>query len=406
MTTILTGQVGLQTISAVATRKRDVALKIALLDPKQAPLVLLSQVGMDPRNVADVSKAKLAKTVSVDPKIEWLEDVLDPSIDNINLAAGYGAGDVSILVNNANYFQTGCYVYVKRTGEIMYVSAGGTNPTDALTVARGALGTTAAALNDKDEIIKLSEGNTEGDTPPTAKATLKSLQYNYLQTFRTPLSMTDIIKNTAMLGEERDYPYQVEKHGTEHSVKIERGMLYGMRYAGTATSAFDSSTQQVLFTNGLVNMLTSNVYDAGGTITEEAFNKNISEPAFTNGRGSNYRILLTSDRFNTVICTWGNNKIRLHVGEDKLGFTINSYMTPQGTVYIIPHHLITGTQGVAGILIDPAKAKYRYLQNMDTRFKQDTVKKGQMGTIDEYQTVAGLQYNNQETGALVKNVQN
>lgn len=395
-TTLVSGQIGIKAISAVATQKRDVGLGIALLDPKVAPLVLMSQVGMDVRNIADVAKARLAKTSAIDPKIEWIEDVLQPTVDAVNLAAGYTSGDTSIAVDNGEYFPTNCYAYVSRTGEIMKVTTGGSSP---LTVSRAALGTTAAALLDNDELIILDALNLDGSTPPTASSTQKVLNYNYLEIVRTPVDMTETTQNTAMLGEERDWDYQKRKKGIEHAVKIERKFLY----SGRAYSA--SGAQAVWSTGGLATMITTNAYDAGGTLTEKQFNNNVAGAVFKNGRGSNYRVLLASERLNSVICDWGQNKVRLNVGENKLGFVINQYVTPSGIVYIVPHHLIGGLNGgVCGIMIDPEKIKYRYLQNMDTSFRDDVVKDGRLGKVSEYVSQVGLEIRNQETCALIKNV--
>lgn len=397
MVTIITGQNGLKSITSVATQKRDVGLKVALLDPAAAPLVLLTQMGTDPRRIADVAKAKLAKKETVDPKFEWIEDVLTPQEDAINCAAGYTAAETSIAVDNGEYFPTYCYVYVKRTGEIMYVSTGGSSP---LTVTRGALSTTAAALQDNDELIMLPASLEEGSTPPTARTTLKSIAYNYAELIRTPVSMSKTMQNTAMLAEERDWDYQKSKAGIEHSKTIERKFLFSSR------SVSDTGTLRKWTMNGLTSMITSNVVDAGGTMTSKEFDRLVCEPAFSNGRGSSYRILLASDRLNSVISDWGNQKLRTNIGDKSLGMVVNEYVSPHGVVYVIPHHLLGGSQGVCGILLDPEKAKYRYLQNMDTTWLEDVIKDGRSGKISEYECQVGLEYRNQETAVLLKNVVN
>jgi len=397
MATIITGAIGEKDLYSVASAKRDVGLGIALLDPKVAPLVLLSQTGMDARNVADVQKASLAKKVTIDPKVEWLEDQLVPSEDAINKAAGYAAGDLTLAVDNGTYFYANCYGYVKRTGEIFTVSSVSTND---LTVTRGSLGTTAAALVDNDEIIILDIANEEGAAVPTARSTLKDLAYNYTEIIRTPISMTRTTMNTAMLGEERDWDYQKKTQGIRHAEKIEHKFLYG----GRSLSRTGTETKRTM--GGLVNTITTNVYNAGGTLTENNFNVNVVEPAFKRGRGSAYRVLLASPRLNSVICNWGNNKVQTNVGGNKLGMVINQYISPHGIIYLIPHHLISGTVGLAGILIDPEKITYRFLQNSDTMLKNDVVKSGVDGQTDEYLSEVTIQAKNESLHALVKNVQN
>lgn len=394
-TTIVSGAIGIYAVSNVATQKRDVGLGIALLDPSQTPLVLLSQTGTDHRNVADPGKAKLAKLKATDPKIEWIEDVLQPAEDTANGAVAIDG--TTITVTNG-YPPTSSYLYNKRTGEIILVATGST--TSLTSCTRAALSTTAAAINDGDEFVILDPISYENDATPTAYSTRKVLAYNYLETIRTPLSMGEITQNTSMLGEERDWNYQKRKRGIDHAVKIERKFLFGGR------SITSSGSQDGWTTGGLANMITTNVFDAGGTMTEKQFNLNVGEAVFKYGRGGNDRIILASDRLNSIMCGWGNDKLKLHVGDQALGIVINRYISPSGTFYVIPHHLITGTQGISGIVIDPSKIKYRYLQNMDTQFRDDTIKDGRLGKISEYVSVVGLEIRNQETCGIIKNALN
>lgn len=401
MPTIVSGELGIKAASAVATAKRDVGLGVALLNPSVGPLVLLSQIGNDPRNVADTGKAKLQKRVSGDMKIEWVEDVLQPSTDSINLSAGYTSSDTGLAVTSG-YAQTYQYLYVNRTGEIMYVSAGG--GTTSITVTRGALGTTAAALLNGDDLTVLDATNYDGAVPPTALNTAKSLQYNYLEPIRTTVDMTRIMQNTKYFGEEKDWEYQKKKKAIEHVVKMERKFMFSARsYADTG----NGSTQRLWTTGGLTQMITTNVINCGGTLTEKSFDINVSEPVYKDGIGSsNERILLASDRLITVMTQWGKDKMKFNVGDMKLGMMVHSYASPHGTFYVIPHRLIRGTQGVAGIVIDPGNIKYRYLQNMDTEFLDDVIKDGRQAKVSEWSTVAGLEIRNQETMALIYNVQN
>jgi hypothetical protein len=396
MPSIITGQIGEADLHSVMTFKRDVGLGIALLDPKSAPLVLLSQTGMDPRNIADASKASLAKLASVDPKIEWIEDQLVPTDDAINNEAGYLSTDTLLVVDNGPYFYANCYGYVKRTGEIFSVTSVSTN---TLTVSRGALSTTAAALLDNDEIVILDLANEEGAAVPTARSTLKDLAYNYCEIVRTPVSMTETTKNTAMLGEERDWEFQKRKAGIAHAEKIEKKFLYGAR----SISRTGTETKRTM--GGLTSFITTNVYNAGGSLTEDNFNLYVCEPVFKRGRGSSYRVLLASQRLNSVICGWGNNKVRTNVGASKLGFVVNEYVSPHGLIYVIPHHLISGTQGLSGIMIDPEKLRYRYLQNRDTQWKDDVVKTGVDGTTSEYLSEVSLEIRNESCHGLINDVQ-
>ena len=399
MTTIISGQIGWKDLYAVSTDKRDVGLGVALLDPSQAPLVLLTQTGMDARKLgAPTEKVKLNKAVTGNPKVEWVEDELVPMQDAVNSTAGYSAAVTSIAVDNGPYFYTGCYGYVKRTGEIFLVTTVATNQLSV--IVRGAIGTTAAALLDNDEIIILDIAHEEGATIPTARSTRKSLQYNYTEITRTVINMTRTTQKTNMLGEERDMPYQIRKNGIEHAIKLENKFLWGSR------SISYSGTEAKRTMNGLAHIITTNVFDSGGTLTQTDFDREVLEECFKKGRGSSYRLVLCSQRMNSVICGWGKDLVRLNVSDRKFGFVVNEYVSPSGVVYIIPHHLITGTTGISAFVLDPEKIKYRYLTDSDTMLEKDVVKAGTDGTQHQYLSEVTLEVRNEQCHAIVKNVEN
>jgi hypothetical protein len=366
--------------------KRDVATRIYLQDPTAAPFTaLLSQ---------------LAKRKATSSKIEWYSDVLNPSWDAINNAAGYAAGDTSIVVDNGAYFNVYDLVKVPRTGEVLLVTAVSTN---TLTVVRGYGTTSAAALVDNDPLLLLGPAMEDGlTTAPTAKSTQQVLVTNQLQEFTLSVEITKRLANSDVYGE-ADRAYQRRKKAIEVSRMIERAFLFGEPLDDSG--AKDSSLSKHRHTTGgLLYYLTSNVTDIAGAMSETAFEEALRQ-VFTHG--SNSRMMLASPLVNSVISTWARGKLQTNPEDQVYGVSVARYISPHGTVKIVEEKMLEGdVYGGYAILLDLKEGDifYRYLQNCDMTLKTDIHNKQSHSLLDEYTGILGLQVGNESLHGIIKGI--
>lgn len=360
--------------------KIDMSEKIALLQPSAAPLITF------------LKRAKGNSVAASNPKFSWLEDDLAARWDTVNQANEASVG-TSVTVSNGDYFSVGDIVKVPRTGEVMLVTAIATN---ALTVTRGYGVTTAALLNNGDDVVIIGNVNEEGSGTRDIKTTSEIEVFNYTQIFKTPFGVTNTQNATAMYGG-NDLAYQQKKKGIEHSVDMARAFYFGEKKLDTSGSKPKRST------GGLLSFLSANNYDAGGALTQSEFDNNISEVVFKHG--SKEKLLLASPRLLSVINGWALGKLEVRQGEKTFGLAVTRYVTPHGTFQIVSEPLFEGTvYGGYGVVIDPENVKYRALKGRDTKLETNIQNNDEDQRKDQYLTEAGLEVRLPKTHAVITGV--
>ncbi len=368
-------------------RRVDMSEKIALLEPSAAPFTILLR--------------RLSKTAANNPKFQWLEDELAPKADAINAVGGYLAGDVALVVDNAAYFTQYDLVQVRRTREVMLVTAV-TVATNTLTVIRAWGETVAAALVDNDPLLIIGSAAEEmaGARPVNQRVT--TTQYNYTQIFRTALEVSRTLNQSALYGGKERARLRAKK-GIEHNIDLERAFLFGERKEDLTGTAPRRSTR------GIVRFLeadASNVHDAAGNLTEPLMEQ-YCETLFAHGNKT--KLLLASRALVSRINSWGREKLHVVQSDNPkdrfYGLSISTYVTAHGVLKIVPHDLLEGTDyGEMGVILDMEFLKYRPLNGSDTTLRTNIQAPDIDGFRDEYLTEAGLELKLAKCHGLIKNI--
>jgi hypothetical protein len=357
--------------------------KLYLLDANKAPLTALT--------------AKTRKRPTKNPKFSWFEDVYGQYIDAINYSTGYADSDTSMAVDNASYFTVNDVVKNARTAEVMRVTAVGTSD---VAFERGVGETSAAAVNDDDPLWIIGSAAMEGDDSEEMNSTNAAEVYNYCQIFRTPFEVTDTENNTD-LWTGRDLETQKGKKAIEHAQKIERAFFFGERAIDT------NGAHPRRYTRGLQKFITTNVTDAGGTLTEAEFE------TFLRGTfryGSRTKYLFASRLTVSAISSWAQGKLQMFPSDKAYGIAITRYISPHGEVRIIPHDMLEGTAGLQtgysgwNFLIDMDNVMYRPQQGLDTRMKMNIQAPDEELIKGEYRTHVGLQLIQEKTHGILYDV--
>lgn len=377
----ITGARGTGNISQ-SQRKVDMAEKILLLDPDAAPLTVLTR--------------QLSKKAAHNPEYSWMEDDLEPRWDAVNNAAGYANNATSIVVDNGAYFAQHFMVHVTRTGENMRVTAVTGN---TLTVVRG-VGSTAAALNDNDELLVTGVAQPEGDTSRPARSANPTKVTNYTQIVRTPVEATETHRHSDTVTTPNDWAYQLNKAGIEHKKDIEYAALFG-RPSEDLTGSQPRRT-----TGGVFHFATQNVTDAGGAFTEaELFSA--LRPAFR--YGSKKKVGLASMLAVDVMNGFPRGKLQTEQSDDTYGVRVFTYISPHGILRLVSHPLLEGSKyGGYIAILDMDQLAWRFLRNeegsRDTFLRPNIQAPDADTRKDEYLTEAGLQFGQAKTHALVSGI--
>lgn len=361
---------------------RDVSKKIALLQPDDAPLLAFVN-GLDNKKEA------------LNPKFEWFEDEMKPNVvtctgtngtsTTINLTTGQG---VRVRVDD---------ILITSTGESIVVTA---ISTDALTVTRSAGAIAAASLVDLEQLIIAGNAASEGASNPTFKYTAKSPKYNYIQIFRDTIELTETQASSESYGGD-DRVYQRKIRGMEHKRGIEEAFLFGDAFEDT------SGSQAKRGTGGLLTMITTNVTDCGGVLTEgslETFCRSLFRYSPT--EASKTKLLLASPILISALNFFNKTKLEVSQSEKTFGTRLATYRSGHGDLKVARHWLLADFTEFTkyGFAIDPMNLIYRYLSGHDTKLHIGIQNKTDEKFIDEYRTHAGLQLMQERTHAVLKGI--
>jgi hypothetical protein len=334
------------------TQKPDWDSKIYALDPPGSPgLKILSD--------------RSAKKNTISYEFNWVSDVPVPYV--FSSAAGASDADTTLTIDaNAEAVQVGDLLKVPSTGEVVKVTAVNTG-TGALTIERGALGTTAAAIPAGSSVMNVRAAIPEGSKAPESLMTVREKVTNYTQIFRTSAYMSrtlDEMSHYDTGGPGGEWAYQIRKSGEAHARAIEEAFLHGV------PSEDISGAKPVRTTGGLDHFLTQNALTpAGGTLTESDFIGWL-EGAFrySVNPGKTNKVLLASGEIMATISSWGLEKLRHNDRtSDKHGFVVMDYVSPFGTVNLVRHVLLEGPYAGKGYLLDMDAIYMRSLHSTELR---------------------------------------
>lgn len=359
-------------------RDIDVSPLISDLIPDDAPFTVI------------LNKARKRATDTAE--FVWFEQQPGSWATQINNAAGYTATDTNLVVDDAAVFASKDVVKVLRTGEVMFVTAVNT-AANTITVVRGYGVTTAADLQNDDWLLRIGNAMEESSSAPSAKLRQPSKKRNYTQIFRTPFdaSMTATVEKLKTRGSERDRLRKLKL--LEHRMDIERALLFG--------EPKEDAANMRRMTGGLFYFITTNVYDAGGTLTETEFDQ-FAEMAFAYGRRIKY--LISSPRVLTVINAFAENRLKTEVSEDTYGLRLARYITAHGDFILVPSRALEKDYAYTAVAVDLDNIYYRPLDGRDTTLRANIQANDVDGWMDEYLTEAGLEVRLEQTHAILRNV--
>lgn len=367
----------------------DIADKIALLDPNENPMTLLSK--------------RIGKRVAKQPKVSWLEDVLQPEIDAVNYSTGYASDATGIVVDNSAYFAVGDIVQVFDSYELMKVTSVGTN---YIGVVRNYPGVGASvtgyntALVDNDWLIRMGNANEEGATAPTARSTKETQVDNYTQIFRDPFELTETELNSLMHADQ-DLPYQIRKRGIEHMRAIEYATWFGIPSAATGSGGKPARTMGGIWYYMKENASAARVV-SNATPSKAEFLAWIRD-GFR--YGSRNKVLFACPILMSAFEAWGIADLQTRPSDGTYGINITRWVSPHGNIAIVNHKMLEGpnpgTVGGWAFLLDMEKIRYVALRNRDTKLLTGRQANDQDSYEAEYLTECSLEFKNPECHSVL-----
>jgi hypothetical protein len=369
----------------------DIADGIALLDPNENPFTLMTR--------------KVGKRVAKQPKVSWLEDELQPEVDQVSVATN--SVQKSIEVKNTTYFAIGDLVQVYDSYEVMYVQS---VTATAIVVSRNYPNVGASSTGIKtdleadDYLTILGNANEEGAAAPAAKHTVEVQVDNYTQIIRTPFELTETELNSLMHGEQ-DLPYETHKKAIEHARKIEYNAIWGLpSAAGVGSASKAMRTMGGLWWYLKENAATGNLANQS-ELTEDEFLAWIRN-CFRYGSGR--KVMFSCPLILSAIEKWGLAKLQTRSSDSTYGINISRWISPHGEIAIVNHKMLEGpavaTAGGWAFLLDMSKVKYVHLRNRDTKLKTNIQEPSEDRYEAEYLSEVSLQIKNPNCHGAIYNV--
>ena len=373
-----------QSITNENTLVRMVGDDIILLEPNVTPLITM------------MTKMAGKKKPCYSPRIEWYEDdyvarwgqVDSTTVSTTGTTVGVVDGTLFVV---GDLFVIPNVVTSSTPPEQVRITAITSN---SLTVVRGS---NALAIPASAALCITGSAAEEGGAVPTAKSTTKVSKITYTQITRTSMSTSKTQAATRQYGAPNgDRKNEQTKKLAEHKIKMNRQALWGASSEGLTAgpSGFPIRT-----TPGINSIISTNVTDAGGTLTQKLF-ETFSRSAFR--YGSDQKLLLAAPIIISAINDWTKGYLKVGTMETVLGVKVNRVQTGHGVWLLardwMQENGIAGKNGFAGYAysIDIDECSYFYLSengiNRDTQLLEDVSQTGADSFVDEYLTEGAFKF--------------
>lgn len=382
-------------------------------NPKRFDMPFISFLGMNGRKyeivgdaaggTLNISGKALSKRQVENAQFRVFTDTVMENATTVNNSGGYNSSAVSIVVTDGTQFTAFDILYVPRTGERMMVSAVSSN---TLTVTRG-WGSTAAAVNDGENVVRLSSAYPVNALSGTPKSTQVQEDYNFTQIFRTSTSIGRTDKDSRLnYSSGSDWERLKPETAVEHLRSQDRALWHGVR---NETAAVDSSGARQRTTGGFFQFVTTNVMDltaAGGILTQQVMDA-FAEQVFA--YGSNEKFAFCSPRVLSRINGLASGLIRMSTSESMYGLNLTTYETSHGVLRLVrtPHFGDPGFANQFGgtmAVVDATQVKYAYLKNGENEWHENIQENDRDGVKGEWIGELGLHLANEKTHGILQGV--
>lgn len=314
--------------------------------------------------------------------VKHLEDDVIPDYDQANGAITSGT---ALVVDNPTFHRVGDLLKVVSTGETIRVTAINVG-TSTLTISRSWGATATANIADNAYLLRLGAAEAEGDLSPVAKSTVTVTKTNFTQILRTPVHLTKTLDNIALYGGP-ERTRQRAKAGAEHARRWEQILLHGEKNEDTT-----SGDTPIRSAGGIDEHISTNVLATSGVLTESQLIDFVGDCMRYSVRGGKRRKgLLASRELISTISSWGNHKLVTNSGASQTyGIEVSTYVSPHGTLDIIPHPLLEVGYAGYGYIVDWDGVWYRPARRtfLDTNIQQP----GEDAFKDEYFTEGSFSF--------------
>ena len=310
--------------SIIGERAGDFASAILQIAPTGTALLLALTSGM-------------GKSGASDTVFNWFEDVHQPG----RSAATGGTTTTTVGVDDGSRYVPNQILLVEDTGEyIMVTAVSGNN----LTVIRGMGGTSVVSITNTMHLQLIGNAHEEASLLPTAITQQGNLRTNYTQIFRNGWAVSGSAKAvTYRTGNKVAYNKQM--CAMYHAEDMERAMMWGVKDVRTINGKPFRMTDGIKsqMTQYGATVLAANTGSTAGNLSQADFSNFVRQIFAKNVKGQpNERIAFCGDIVLQTLnrMTFLDGNYQIFQGEQKLGITVTTIVTPFGSLKLMTHPLM------------------------------------------------------------------
>jgi hypothetical protein len=329
-----------------------------------------------------------------DPKYNNFRDELPDRV--LTVAAGgalIGATSIPLADNDeVNFAVTNVLLLNTRTNEIVRATASPTTTPGsmAVTVVRGASGSTAAAMNAADKLVVIGFADVEGGGKPTPVTFDPVVDFNYTQIFKTGTGITNTQRATFLRTGDKESE-MLMKGLKLHMGDIERAMFWSRRHEENGSSNAPRRSTGGLFST-ISNVIDASTgFAAANTINETEFDQQLITNIFA--YGSKQKTMFAGARVIANLQKIAKGRWQPYAVNGSYGVTMTQYSTFAGDLNVHLHPMFRQIPGMdnAAVILDLPHVKYRYMEGRDTQLKRDVQANDADGKEHFYLTECGLE---------------
>jgi hypothetical protein len=327
---------------------------------------------------------KISKETTESDTVYWYEK--EPGSRWTQSRGGDLANATTLKVDDASEFIAGNTIAVMSSAgsvlETMRVTArdlsGGAN---TVTVNARALTGAAQVIADDQWILNMGDTSPENSTAPVSNNFLPTKKYNYIEEKRTVFDGSMLSQLGLRVGEASRQTLSGYKL-IEHEQDIENTIIAGQRFEDTGTNR--------RYMGGLLYYMAANYYNAGGILTESAFDTGFCEKLFKYDKRP--AMLVCGSRILSAITGWGKAKIFMSEPKETYGLRLKIYSSPHGDVYLIPSLAMDNVWSGMGLGLHMQNIKLVSFKGAKARLERNIQENDRHGFKDGYYSMLTLKY--------------
>ena len=378
-------------------------------DSRNTPIISL--LGGDLFQDGDDKVTKVPPVIKKEKATEYKFEVLEKDARIREWTGGAAVADTStttIPMASAVGIDAGMILRIKSKDgpEVLHVI---TYTSSTELECRRNLGATTYTIPAAATFVCVGFCQVAGGSKRGMRTVLAAARERFLQVFLITFGITKQLANSDEVVSTKAWSEEMKLAAREHNLDKE-GCFW---YNANVDSTTDASSNTVYLGRGILTEIEnynsgSNVIDLNGSMTEDDFLGGVSESIFQYGPSK--KMLLADGHFLTKIMGFaiGKQQLQPSMQETSYGLAIGTPVSMHGIQRIV-HTGVSAqyhTAGEAGfgLVLDPERIVYKYMENMDGRYEEDIETPGDRVKEAQFYSVCGPSVRSRSHHNIIKNM--